>query len=61
MGVKGMKKYINGRYVEMTPEECKQIADRMPEIAEPIQDTVEERLKKMEQFFDKIRTRLNIQ
>lgn len=42
-----MKKYVNGKYIEMTAEEIEEMKAMMPEIPAP-QETVEELIAKIE-------------
>ena len=46
-----MKKYVNGQYIELTPEEIASIqeeAKRAEEVAKNLPPTIEERLAAME-------------
>lgn len=43
-----MKKYVNGKYIELTPEEIAEIQRMQSETPEP-EPTPEERLSKVEQ------------
>ena len=47
-----MKKYVNGEYIEMTAEEIEELKADMP--AEQIAPSVEDRLKAIEQGFEKL-------
>lgn len=46
-----MKKYINGKYVEMTQAEIDEMKDRMPEIPAPVKTKIEERVEVLESLF----------
>lgn len=46
-----MKKYINGKYIELTPEEIAEMEKAQAEIPEP-EPTPEERLESVEQRTD---------
>lgn len=53
-----MKKNINGRIIDLTPEEIEQINASAP--AE-VKETIEERVEKMEKLFTKITDFVNLQ
>lgn len=46
-----MKKYANGKYIELTPEEIAEIQRMQSEIPEP-EPTAEERIAELEEAMD---------
>lgn len=56
-----MKKYVNGKYIEMTAEEIEEMKAKMPEIPEQVKTKIEERVEKVEKFIDKITTLFRIE
>jgi hypothetical protein len=54
MGVKSMKKYVNGKYIEMTAKEIEEMKAKMPEIPEQVKTEIEERLEDIEKWRNRI-------
>ena len=48
-----MKKFINGKYIEMTQAEIEELKAKAPEIVEDIKDETAERLEKIEKALEK--------
>ena len=48
-----MRKYFNGKYVEMTQAEIEELKAKAPEIVEGIKDETAERLEKIEKALEK--------
>lgn len=55
-----MKKYVNGAYIEMTEKEIEDLKRKTDGAPEQPLIAIEERLDKMDQQFDEIKTLLNI-
>jgi uncharacterized protein YlzI (FlbEa/FlbD family) len=55
-----MKKYVNGKYIEMTAEEIEEMKAKMPEIPQQVKTKIEERVEKIEKFLDKIKSLFHI-
>lgn len=52
-----IKKIVNGKIVEMTTEEIKELTDFIPD---EVKETVEDRLEKLEKLFSKIADLLGV-
>lgn len=48
-----MKKYVNGKYIEMTPTEIEELKKQAPAITEEITDNTEKRLAQIEKVLEK--------
>jgi hypothetical protein len=55
-----MKKYVNGKYIEMTQEEIDEMKAKMPTTPEQAKDAIEERMEKIERVIDKVKTLFHI-
>ena len=49
-----MKKYVNGKYVEMTQAEIEELKAKMPEIPQQVKSKIEERLDDIEKWRNRI-------
>lgn len=54
-----MKKYVNGRYIEMTQSEIDELNEQILEISEPPKNEVNERLDVLEKGFTAIKSILD--
>lgn len=54
-----MKKYVNGRYIEMTQAEIDDLNEQILEISEPPKNEVNERLDVLEKGFTAIKSILD--
>lgn len=52
-----MKKYVNGKYIDMTPEEVEQLKVFVPELPET--DDIKERVAKIENAISKLESFFN--